>query len=203
MSSTLLLGGEAWNLTAPPLSISLQMRTENGDMLVLKNAADINPSPDTWALSYAYGNSTLSYSWIENSTYCQSLNVYQWGCSSLLLFTFCVFSALFAATLAGLQWELFWSSRSDRIKQDFSIYQDILMLSSELRSRFGDHAEDKSVEELKREVKEHPSDLDLAVDELPLSRSQELRRKGRQDPREETQAEGKRAIKLRSTLRGG
>lgn len=177
VASNFSINGRSFSL-AHPLNISLQNATTDA---IVGNT--LGPFETTPGLFYAIGNFSVTQSWVQQNSYCVSLNEYQWGFSSLLLFTFCIFTILFTITLAVLHWELYCYSRSDRIDQPPSIYHDILELADELRSRLGNDVEEMSVKELERRVKSYQGGLTVQSDKLPLSRKQERELRARRSSR--------------------
>ncbi|GAB7330432.1 hypothetical protein MBLNU13_g02047t1 [Cladosporium sp. NU13] len=63
---------------------------------------------------------------------------YVWGFSSLMLFTFCMFTVAVLLLLIVLHYDAYFNSMADRYKLQISPYRDVLDLAEELRSHYGE-----------------------------------------------------------------
>jgi len=95
----------------------------------------------SWSISLDPGAPFADYysnASIAQAAVCQPSSQYQWGFSSILLFVFCCLTILFAATILGLEWDVYRHSRSIRYKQSRNGYRDAVYVVEALRECFGD-----------------------------------------------------------------
>lgn len=125
-------------------------------------------------LSYlAYGTVSMNSTYLKENSVCQPSDRYQWGFSSLLLFVFCLLTALFVAILNLLHWNAFWTSRTDRYRYDFNHYRDAVDLVRELETtEFGDVG-DMPARNLRRKLERNADGVSLETQSLPLTRKEE------------------------------
>lgn len=65
-------------------------------------------------------------------------------------------------------------SRADRYQYHHSKYRDILDLAEEIRNELGDEATEMPPEQLKRQINTRTGRVRVDLEDLPLSRSEEL-----------------------------
>jgi hypothetical protein len=198
--STITIGGRFWDLPAPLLSVGLKTFVPDPDWLNEdfegrhpKKASDFwsdtsastsigATSQDDESLGfngswYMYNETLLTKAIVINNGRCIADEAYSWGFSSLLLLTFCCYTAAFALALTLLQTDIYWNSRHDRDLQSYSIYTDVLYLAEELKATFGYEVGKhmQSPKAFDEKVGNWEQGLCLDVRELPLSRWQEWR----------------------------
>ncbi|KJY01019.1 hypothetical protein TI39_contig305g00001 [Zymoseptoria brevis] len=76
----------------------------------------------------------LDEHWLQKLFRCQTLETYQWGFSSLLLFTFCMATTIFLTVLLTLNLDIYLNSQVNRMHQDFSLHRDILDYAGEVQA---------------------------------------------------------------------
>lgn len=115
---------------------------------------------------------------VKRTGTCISDKAYAWGFSSLILLTFCSYTIVFALGLILLQADVYWNSRYDRKHQGYSIYTDVLYLAEELKAAFGYGVEVhlQSPSKLSKQVGRRKQGLQLNLDGLNMSRSEEQQR---------------------------
>ncbi|KAK4503501.1 hypothetical protein PRZ48_004416 [Zasmidium cellare] len=124
----------------------------------------------------------LNQTWLELNSQCQVLQTYQWGFSSLLLFTFCILTILFFVALLALHIDIWRNSQTNRINQKFSLYRDILDFAHQLRTEIGSKVEDMPPKDLDQSVAAQADFVTVAAYEYPQSRAQE--RRSRRKPKQ-------------------
>lgn len=171
IASSITIGAKTWNLTGPPLNISIPMANSmfgrvrtNGDRYY-----DESPEHDMWF----YNEANVDLRMVKANSRCVAVDRYAWGFSASLILTFCVYTFAYAVCLVALQTEVYWCSRGDRVLQAQSLCGDILFLVRRLRSSLGLDIEDLSVEKLDERIKRYRRGLRLQVDELPNARYQQ------------------------------
>lgn len=188
MTSTIVVNDRLWK-PSPPLDISFPV--ENGLYTAdgfetfayesgFRSGATFHLAR-TWALPkssskiYMHNGVGLSDTTVKATGRCIAEDAYSWGFSSLLLLTFCSYTAIFALTLILLQTDVFFNSRCDRNHQSHSLYTDVLYLAEELKNTFGHNVKDhmQAPEDFSRQVERRKEGLHLEVDKLPLSRWRE------------------------------
>lgn len=85
---------------------------------------------------------------LQSVTVCQPGKTYQWGFSSLLLFIFSIFTAVYGMVVLRLNLGIWWHTSIHKQTLHFSIYRDILDLATEIKAELGNAAEDMSAEQL-------------------------------------------------------
>ncbi|KAK5110408.1 hypothetical protein LTR85_001033 [Meristemomyces frigidus] len=150
--SNLTLNGHLWVLQAPVLDI----------------VYDWTYLPAAELFLYSAGNSTISGDWIQQKGHSQCIpsNRYHWGFSSLMLFSFCVATFLFACIVSVLHYSNERHSRASNYTQHFSLYRDALDLSLELRALGDGDVEKMSAKEVDDYVKRHKGLVHLETDLL-------------------------------------
>jgi hypothetical protein len=166
VTTNITISGQTYDLPAPPLDIIIQVDDYAQDSM--RPHADTEPS-------YAINGTALNQTWITGHSSCISLNSYQWGFSSLLLFCFSILTCLFAIAVAGLQGEVYWYSRVDRLRSQGTVYTDMMDLASELQARSGHDLKSAPSWEVSDSVKQDRSGLHVETSALPLCRSEEAR----------------------------
>jgi hypothetical protein len=195
LASHLTMDAKRWDLDASPLTIGVSSKL---DFVSIRNETSYKDVSDFWYYAwgtflqeefvyhnytpqknsiYLFNNTYLEEDTIKRAGRCVSEDQYQWGFSSLLLLTFCIFTNLFAFALIVLQTDVYWNSRHDRSSQSHSLYADILYLAGELKTRFpGKTGENMpSPEVFGEEVERSGEKLCVGAINLPLSRWQERR----------------------------
>lgn len=171
-------GGESIVINCTSSNITLSNRTYELKSPVL--TFDMRSAADY------YRDSTgklLNKTWLEKNSQCQVLQTYQWGFSSLLLFSFCLLTILFFITILALQVDVWCNSQTNRMKQEFSLYRDILDFAHQLRTEIGSKVEDMPAKDLEKSVKDQTAFVSVAAYEYPPSRAQERRsRKKAKEP---------------------
>ena len=161
-SSNITLNGQTWELEDRPLNIIVQIHTDKVGIPTLQYMAS--------------GNITFESNYLWENSVCEPSDHYQWGFSSLLLFVFCLLTALFTLVLSTLHSDAFWNSQIDRFEYDINHYRDAVGLVYELRDEnFGDSIQDKPARDLKREVERSDMATRLDAKELPPSRREARR----------------------------
>ncbi|KAK5133342.1 hypothetical protein LTR08_007776 [Meristemomyces frigidus] len=176
IASNITLDGRLWELKPPPLNVTFPNR---------------NYPFYPHAAVYSTGNSTtgittITGDWMKQPghSFCIPSNDYQWGFSLLMLFAFCIYTAVFACVLGALHWDYEWHSRASRYEHHNSVYRDALDLSSELRTQSGHYdVEGMSAKDIDDYVKQHKGAVRLDVDQLPLSRSEQRQNRRRKRKR--------------------
>lgn len=170
MTSGITFGGREWSLSAPPLNVAIWNREGFWTALNGSNGT-IWPSLHT---NLFFNNTPLGSGTIETiigRSKCVAEKQYSWGFSSLLLFTFCIYTLGFVLTLVVLQTEVYWFSRVERFDPSYSLYQDILDIAAALNAKFGDDLKGMSGKELHRKIQCHRGGISLMVDDLPSPRA--------------------------------
>jgi len=200
MTSTIVIDGQTWNLSAPPLNIGVRLLD-----ISYKYHEEHHPGlDDDWKVAsefwygifvnptlfsvnligdftsdelFTYNDALIEESVIEKTGRCIAQDEYAWGFSSLLLLTFCCYTSAFALALILLQTDVYWNSRHDRDHWSHSMYTDVLYIAEELKKTFGQNVEDhmESPKAFDKRVGSCKQGLRLDVRELPLSRWQEWR----------------------------
>lgn len=160
-SSTILVGNTTYTLSPQPLNVAVLVAGTN-------YAANFR----------SYGDEALTTDYLETHTTCEPTTRYRWGFSSLLLFTFCLVSMLFAAIILVLDAEAYWHGRANRLDVPANVYRDALDLSIELRAQHGDEVEQMPAKELLELVERERGRMSVDVEDLPQSRGK-LRRQER------------------------
>ena len=123
--------------------------------------------------------------WFKNNSQCQVQKDYQWGFSSLLLFTFCIASIIYASVLAALHIDIWFSSQTNQSPVDFHLYRDILDFASEIQSNLEDAGMKKEADipanDLAKVVDADSSGMSVSAYDYPSSRAQTWRQTGQQD----------------------
>lgn len=150
LESSFNTSGRVYTLPPPLLDISL------------------SDGPDAVPLYSAGDNITVTREWMiaPGHSYCLPDDTYQWGFSFMMLFCFCIATALFVCVVAALHWNNEWRSRASRYKQHFSLYRDALDLSLELRALGDRDVENMSAKELDEYVKQCRGAVRLELDSL-------------------------------------
>lgn len=175
VNSSLRFKDQTWKLT-PPLQIVLYKQGASGGSTMESN----------WGYAAAFGNKLMlaltdddkayDLEWWQERSVCQTLNTYQWGFSSVLLFLFCVLTIVFAASLAFLHLEIYFHSRLYRRAGPPGTYHFILALATELQailSHWNGHWTEITEQELIEAVQDRTIDVDAR--HLPCSRAEEPR----------------------------
>jgi hypothetical protein len=189
MTSTIVINGQARNLSAPPLNIKVRtyvdydFRVEPPDdswQSASEFWSNTGASPWQWFEwivgqdsmdpLYTYNDVLIEEPTVEKTGRCIAEDAYSWGFSSLLLLTFCCYTIAFALALILLQTDIYWNSRHDRDHRSHSIYTDVLYLAEELKNTFGHNIEDhmQSPKTFEKRVERWKQSLRLDVRELPL-----------------------------------
>jgi len=124
---------------------------------------------------YVLDNTTFDAWYLETYTSCEPAAVYRWGFSSLLLFTFLIFTMIFVVVLMVLHYETYWYGRGDAYRQPVNVFRDMLDLAKELRTQLSHDVEDMPADELKATIKKDEGVVRLERDQLPLSRADQWR----------------------------
>lgn len=193
LASHLTIDTKRWDLDAPPLTIGVRTGIYYAmltDEILHRDAAGYwfpttgvflqeefvyyNYTPQRSRM-YLFNNTHLDEDTIKRAGRCVSEDQYQWGFSSLLLLTFCIFTIRFACALIVLQTDVYWNSRHDRVFQSHSLYADILYLAGELKTRFpsGNGESMPSPKGFGEEVEHSKERLCTETVDLPLSRWEE------------------------------
>ncbi|KAK5678089.1 hypothetical protein LTS10_009258 [Elasticomyces elasticus] len=114
--------------------------------------------------------------YLYKNTKCLPTADYEWGFSSLLLFTFCLASILFLLVLQSMAWYVYNHSRSDRLQHPINLYQDAFDIVQELKGRYG---EELDVAGIKKKIRKDGASMSLDLEGLPESRHTERQRAGR------------------------
>ena len=157
-SSNITLDGRTYQLSTPPLKTAGWWYTSH-------TVTD----GDTEYL--ALGDTAISVNYLKNHGRCEPARYYQWGFSWLLLFLFCVFSAVFATTMTALHNDAFWRSRADRLRYSINHYRDAVDIVIELQAQLCDSVQKSSAEELEDHVKKSRLKIGVETAGLPVSRS--------------------------------
>lgn len=174
--------GQMSNLIKSNITLNERLWTLRPPLLNINSSLSQSYDPSSWW--YYTGNTTVNGEWIEQAGHssCLPSDTYQWGFSSLMLFTFSIITIMFACVMAALHWNTEWHSRASHYKQHISIYRDALDLSSELRLQLGDeNVEEMSAKEIDELVKKRRGAVRLDVDKLAPSRSEQRRSRSRKD----------------------
>ncbi|EME45927.1 hypothetical protein DOTSEDRAFT_51541 [Dothistroma septosporum NZE10] len=116
----------------------------------------------------------LDEDWLHDKqvSSCQTLETYQWGFASLLLFTFCIFTIIFLCVLLALSVDVWLNSQVNRMEQSFSLYRDILDYASEIRAELGEQVEGMSPKELQSSMDALKAEASISAYEYPPTRAQ-------------------------------
>jgi len=151
-TSSIVLAGKQWNLSNPALSL-----ISNADTAV-----------------FFGGNSSISWSYITTNGTCQPTKTYEWGFSSLMLFSFCIVTCFVSILMLWLHYDAWWYSSADRYPLYISVYQDILDLADALRRHYGiTELNSMPARTLQKTIKDHPWGVELETDDLLPSRGSE------------------------------
>ncbi|SMQ51010.1 unnamed protein product [Zymoseptoria tritici ST99CH_3D7] len=135
----------------------------------------------------------LDEHWLQKVSTCQTLETYQWGFSSLMLFTFCMATAIFLTVLLTLNLDIYLNSQVNRVHQDFSLHRDILDYASEIQAEVGkDKADSMPSKVLESYMGSLSAEARVSAYEYPPSRAQTFRKQ-----------HGRRFRRLRAELRAG
>ena len=174
VASNITIGGVEWVLDAPPLNVTYQETNAVHQTYAINSLTGDSVTP-----RYAFDQMSLNETWIEQHNSCLSLNRYEWGFSSLLLFLFCITSLLFTATLAYLQHEIHALSRIDRVEDVSDRYTDTIDLYAELQLLTSKDIKTLPTSELVQSVRDDQDGVRSNVTSLPFSRREEKRRGSR------------------------
>lgn len=120
--------------------------------------------------AWYYNETEVNLTMIEANSRCVAADRYAWGFSASLILTFCFYTIIFAVSLAILQTEVYWNSRSDRVGREQSLYGDIIFLVRGLKALLGNDIENISVKLLNERIKRDKRGFRLEVDNLPTTR---------------------------------
>lgn len=129
MTSTIVINGQARNLSAPPLNIKVRTYVDYD--------FPVEPPDDSWQSASEFWSNTGASPWqwfewivgqdsldplytyndvlieeptVEKTGRCIAEDAYSWGFSSLLLLTFCCYTIAFALALILLQTDIYWNT---------------------------------------------------------------------------------------------
>lgn len=128
----------------------------------------------SWSISLDPDNPFAGYysnGSIAKTAICQPSSQYQWGFSSILLFFFCCLTILFAATILGLEWDVYQHCRSTRYKQSRNSYRDAVYVVEALRECFGDDTIRTDPHQMDRRVRSWTGGMQVKTLDLPPARS--------------------------------
>ena len=166
INSSILLNGVTQSIPAPPLLVFLQSSYSSTD------------SDGDWeeTYKYFYENITLDTNYILEHGTCQPTAFYIWGFSSLMLFTYCVFTCTVGLLLVTLQWDAWWRSQTDRYNPSISPYRDALDLTEEMRAHYdGEDLHSIPAKQLDELVENRDFRVRLDATDLPTARGRFLK----------------------------
>lgn len=144
VESSIRVGDREWSLSENPLSIAVHgINSDNHEK---------------W---WSSGSEGLSSKYLTSTSKCQPTETYIWGFSFLMLFVACVWTIVFAATLAVLHYNTFRHSPADRFEQSVSMYQDILDVAAGIRGILRVDEDSLSAAELEKEVNQSIQTIQL------------------------------------------
>lgn len=154
--SNITLDNHTYVLQPPPLDIAWSGPARSWSIAL---------HPDSPFAGY-YSNGSIAQTAI-----CQPSSQYQWGFSSILLFVFCCLTILFAATILGLEWNVYQHSRSIRYKQSRNGYRDAVYVVEALRECFGDDTIKTDPRQMDGNIRSWTSGMQVEILDLPPARS--------------------------------
>ncbi|KAK5713342.1 hypothetical protein LTR17_017652 [Elasticomyces elasticus] len=128
-------------------------------------------SPDDYIATVGVDQVVMPLSYLRENTKCLPTADYEWGFSSLLLFTFCLASILFLIVLQSMAWLVYNHSRSDRLQHPINVYQDAFDIVQELKDHYGEEVDTAGIKE---KVRKEGASMSLDLDGLPQSRHTEV-----------------------------
>lgn len=154
-TSNITLGNQTYSLPAPPLDSRPQ-----GQLYLDENGK------------------ILDQRWLHTSevSSCQTTETYQWGFSSLLLFTFCMSTIVFLSVLMAINIDIWLNSQVNRMKQTFSLHRDILDYANEIRAELGGKVDDMPPKDLDSSMDVLGAEASASAYEYPPSRAQVYRK---------------------------
>ncbi|KAF7198100.1 hypothetical protein HII31_00456 [Pseudocercospora fuligena] len=164
VNSTITISGKTWDLKSDLLSVAV-----NGQM------------SGSGELYFSSGSTGFNSSYLMATSQCQPASTYMWGFSFLMLFIFCLLTAVFVSLLSWICYDSYWWSPADRYEQQISTYRDILDIGEEIRRTLGAESRElNGVElngkELTRKIKEDRNGLRISADLLLPSRADQMKR---------------------------
>lgn len=154
--SNITLDNQTYILQPPPLDIAWSGPARSWSISLHPN----DPFPGY------YSNGSIAQTAI-----CQPSSQYQWGFSSILLFAFCCLTILFAATILGLEWDVYQHSQSIRYKQSRNSYRDAVCIVEALRECFGVDTIRTDPHQMDSHVRSWTGGMQVKTSDLPPARS--------------------------------
>lgn len=118
----------------------------------------------------SYGGQVLQTDYLQTYSTCEPSSRYHWGFSSLLLFSFCMVSIIFASIMLFLDAEAYWHGHANRLDVPTNVYRDALDLSIELRTQHGEEVEQMPAKNLLELVEKERGRMSVDVKDLPQTR---------------------------------
>lgn len=131
ITSSITISNMPWELPGPPLNISIPVTSTT--CLWTNGSVSEWPEYSTWY----YNETEVNLTTIKANSRFVAADRYAWGFSASLILTFCVYTIMFATSLAVLQTEMYWNSRSDHMSRDQSLYGDIIFLVKGFKALLG------------------------------------------------------------------
>jgi hypothetical protein len=154
--SNITLDNHTYALQPPPLDIAWSGPARSWSI-------SLHPR-DPFAGYYSNGS-------IAQTAICQPSSEYQWGFSSILLFAFCCFTILFAATILGLEWDVYQHSQSIGYEQSRNSYRDAVYVVEALRESFGDDTIRKNPHQMDGHIRSWTGEMQVEILDFPPARS--------------------------------
>jgi len=142
--------------------------------------ADFKPGSST---AVAVGGTSMEYGYLVKNAKCLPTSYYNWGFSSLLLFTFLLASLVYLVVLQIMALKLYEHSRSDRLRHPINVYQDAIDIARELSDHYGRHVDDIDCARMTTKLQLEHATMILDLDGLPNSRHAERELDRRNDGR--------------------
>lgn len=122
--------------------------------------------PPLGASYFSIGNDEGTINSVDprDQTVCRPTKSYQWGFSSLLLFIFGIATIVSGAILLALNAAVWQQTGTRTLSADFSLYRDILDLSSAIKGELGDDAGDLSATALNDRIKTDTGNVRITED---------------------------------------
>ncbi|KAK5715197.1 hypothetical protein LTR17_016946 [Elasticomyces elasticus] len=133
-------------------------------------------SSTDYMTSVGFDQLAVRMDYLYANTKCLPTADYEWGFSSLLLFTFRVASILFLLVLQSMAWLVYDRSRSDRLQHPINVYQDAFDIVQELKHHYGEELDAAGI---KKKIRKNGASMSLDLEGLPESRHTERQRAGR------------------------